>query len=58
MILGYARRLGVPLEVMVNSSRSTKWDFGGRVVVARQAVNDMRGRISELLAKAIDRRLR
>jgi monoamine oxidase len=54
-ILGYAKSLGVPLEVMVNSSRSTKWDFGGRVVTARQPVNDLKGRISELLAKAIDR---
>jgi len=54
-ILGYAKTLGVPLEVMVNSSRSTKWDFGGRVVTARQAVNDVKGRISELLFKAIDR---
>src|SRR6185503_14178395 len=54
-ILGYAKRLGVPIEVMVNGSRSTKWDFGGRVVTARQALNSVRGRISELLAKAIDR---
>jgi monoamine oxidase len=54
-ILGYARSLGVPIEVMVNSSRSTKWDFGGRVVTDRQAINSMKGRISELLAKAIDR---
>jgi monoamine oxidase len=54
-ILGYARRLGVPLEVMVNSSRSTKWDFGGQVHSDRRMMNDVRGRISELLAKAIDR---
>ena len=54
-MLGYAKSLGVPIEVMVNSSRATKWDFGGRVVAARQAINDVRGRISELLAKAIDR---
>jgi monoamine oxidase len=54
-ILGYAKSLGVPIEVMVNSSRSTKWDFGGRVVTARQAVNSVKGGISELLAKAIDR---
>jgi monoamine oxidase len=54
-ILGYARRLNVPLEVMVNSNRSAKWDFGGRVFSDRQMINDTRGRISELLAKAIDR---
>ena len=54
-ILGYARTLGVPLEVMVNSNRSAKWDFGGRVHSDRQMVNDMRGQIAGLLAKAIDR---
>jgi monoamine oxidase len=56
LILSYARRLGVPMEVMVNCNRGAGWDFGGRVVRERQAVNDMRGRISELLAKAIDSR--
>ena len=30
-ILGYARALGVPIEVMVNSNRAARWDFGGRV---------------------------
>lgn len=55
VILGYARRLGVPLEVMVNSNRSAKWDFGGHVHNDRRMINDVRGRISELLAKAIDR---
>ena len=54
-ILGYARALNVPLEVMVNSNRSAKWDFGGRVHSDRQMVNDMRGQIAGLLAKAIDR---
>ena len=54
-ILGYAREFGVPIEVMVNASRSPKWDFGGRVVAARQAVNDVKGRIAERRAKAIDR---
>jgi monoamine oxidase len=54
LILSYARRLGVPMEVMVNCNRGAGWDFGGRVIRERQAVNDMRGRISELLAKAID----
>jgi monoamine oxidase len=53
VILGYAKRLGVPLEVMVNSNRAAKWDFGGRIVDNRQAVNDVRGRISELLSKAV-----
>jgi len=54
-ILGYAKRLGVPLEVMVNSNRAAKWDFGGRVYSDRQIRNGVRGRFSELLVKAIDR---
>jgi monoamine oxidase len=53
-ILGYARRLGVPMEVMVNSNRSAGWDLRGKVQPERRMVNDMRGRLSELLAKAID----
>lgn len=54
-ILGYARRLGVPIEVMVNSNRASRWDIGGRVLTNRQALNDTRGRIAELLAKAVDK---
>jgi len=56
LILDYARRLGVPLEVFVNSNESAGWDFSGRVVPQRQMVNDLNGRITELLAKAIDAR--
>jgi monoamine oxidase len=52
-ILGYARRLGVPIEVMVNSNRSSKWDFGGKTYTARQALNDTRGHVADLLAKAV-----
>ncbi|HEX6072511.1 MAG TPA: FAD-dependent oxidoreductase [Sphingomicrobium sp.] len=55
-ILGYARRFGVPLETFVNSDMATGWDFGGRVHRGRQMVNDMHGRMAELLAKAIDQR--
>ena len=55
VILGYARKLGVPLEVFVNSNRSAGWDFGGRVNPERRMVNDMRGHLAELLAKAIDK---
>jgi len=54
LILDYARRLGVPMEVFVNSNRGAGWDFGGRVVSERQMLNDMHGHIGELLAKAID----
>lgn len=53
-ILGYCRDLGVPLEVMVNSNRSAKLDYAGKVVTNGQVVNDTRGAFSELLAKAID----
>lgn len=54
-ILGYAKKFGVPMEVMVNVNRSAGLDFGNKVVSGRQAVNDTRGRFSELLAKAIDK---
>lgn len=53
-ILGYARRLGVPMETFVNSHMATGWDFGGKVHRGRQMRNDMQGRVVELLAKAID----
>lgn len=55
-ILGYAQRLGVPMESFVNTNRSAGWDFGGKVMRERQAVFDMRGQLGELLAKAIDSR--
>jgi monoamine oxidase len=58
-LLGYARELGVPLEVEVNSSRTGRLQsdqaFGGRPIEQRQAVNDLRGGLSELLAKATNR---
>jgi monoamine oxidase len=54
LILDYARRFKVPMEVMVNVNRGAGWDFGGKVVPERRMVNDTRGRIAELLAKAID----
>jgi monoamine oxidase len=53
-ILGYARRFGVPMEAMVNANRSAKWDVRGKIQPERRMVNDMRGRLGELLAKAID----
>ena len=54
VILGYARRFNVPLETFVNVNRNAGWDFGGKVQPERRMVNDMRGHIGELLAKAID----
>jgi monoamine oxidase len=56
LILDYARRFGVPMEVFVNGNRGAGWDFRGRVVRERQMVNDMQGHVGELLAKAIDSR--
>jgi monoamine oxidase len=55
IILGYARKFGVPMQTFVNVNRSAGWDFGGKVHQERRMVNDMRGQIAELLAKAIDR---
>jgi len=54
VILGYARRFGVQMETFVNVNRNAGWDFGGKVQPERRMVNDLRGHLSELLAKAID----
>ena len=54
-ILGYARAFGVPMEIMVNSNRAARSEIGGRTFTNRQLAYDVRGRFSELLAKAIDR---
>jgi len=56
-MLGYCKQLGVPLEVEVNSSRSSllvKDDaFGGKAIQQREAINDTRGHVAELLAKCV-----
>lgn len=54
-LIGYAKKFGVPLEVEVNSSRSA-YVMGddGKKIRMRTAINDMRGHIAELLAKAIN----
>src|SRR5260370_8419124 len=56
-MLGYCRELGVPLEVEVNTSRSTLLQSdtanGGKPVVQRKAINDTRGDVSELLSKCV-----
>jgi monoamine oxidase len=58
-VLGYCRELGVPLEVEVNTSRGSlllnPQANGGKPIEMRQAINDSRGAIAELLGKAIDR---
>ncbi|WP_446742289.1 flavin monoamine oxidase family protein [Silvibacterium acidisoli] len=56
-MLGYCRKLGIPLEVEVNTSRSTRLQNdavnGGKPIVQRQAMNDTRGHVAELLEKAL-----
>jgi monoamine oxidase len=54
IILGYARRFGVQMETFVNANRNAGWDFSGKVQPGRRMIFDMQGRLSELLAKAID----
>lgn len=60
-MLGYCHELGVQLEVEVNSSRSSLLQnskvFGGRPIEQREAINDTRGHVSELLAKAVNQHL-
>ena len=43
VILGYARRFGVPLETFVNVNRNAGWDFGGKVHPERRMVKPARG---------------
>jgi monoamine oxidase len=56
-MLGYCRRLGVELQVEVNMSRSGLLQNDdanhGKTIVMRQAVNDTRGYVSELLSKCV-----
>jgi monoamine oxidase len=54
-LIGYAKKFDVPLEVEVNSSRSAYvMAENGSKIRMRTAINDMRGHIAELLAKAIN----
>jgi monoamine oxidase len=57
-ILGYCKKLGVELQVEVNTSRSSYLQNdaanGGKPVVQRQADNDTRGHVSELLMKCMN----
>lgn len=56
-ILGYCRKLGVELQVEVNTSRSSYLQNdnanSGKPVVQRQVINDTRGHVSELLMKCV-----
>ena len=57
-MLGYCRKLGVELQVEVNTSRSSLLQNdaanGGKPMVQRQVVNDTRGHVSELLSKCMN----
>jgi monoamine oxidase len=57
--LGYCREFGVELQVEVNSNRSAlllnERVNQGQPLQQRQVINDTRGHVSELLAKAIKR---
>src|SRR5262245_11079633 len=59
-ILGYCKELHVPLEVFVNTNRNSLMvsakAFGGKPVEQRQVINDARGHVAELLAKAVNQR--
>jgi len=58
-MLNYCRELKVPLEVEINTSRSTLLQNdkvnGGKAYVQRKVVCDTRGIVSELLAKAVSK---
>jgi monoamine oxidase len=57
-MLGYCKELGVPLEVEINTSRCALMQADhlndGKAIQERQAVNDTRGHVSALLAKAVN----
>ena len=56
-MLGYIRELGIEMEVEVNTTRSSLLQDdkvnGGKAILQRQAINDARGEVAELLAKCI-----
>jgi monoamine oxidase len=58
-MLGYCRELEVPLEVEVNTSRSTflvnQASFNGKPIEQREVINDTRGQVAELLAKCVNK---
>lgn len=56
-MLGYCHELKVPMEVEINTTRSSLLQNdkanGGKPVVQRKALNDTRGHVSELLSKCV-----
>ncbi len=59
-ILSYCKEFGVPLQVLVNENRRAYFQddkaFDGKAILNRRVVNDTRGYIAELLAKAINQK--
>lgn len=58
-LLGYCKTFGVPLEVVVNENRAAYFQddnaFDSKPMSNRRVVNDSRGYIAEMLAKAISK---
>ena len=56
-VLAYCKEFDVPVEIMMNDNRAALLHdesvFSGKPVEARQVINDTRGYMSELLAKAL-----
>ena len=56
-VLSYCKEFGVPLQVIVNENRACYLQddnaFDGNPVLNRRVINDSRGYLTELLAKAI-----
>ncbi len=57
-VLGYCKKLGVPLQTFVNDNRGAYFHnndaFGGQRILNRQVTHTVRGYLAELLAKAIN----
>ena len=56
-LLGYCKQFNVALEIMMNDNRAALMHddaaFAGKPVQAKQVINDTRGYMSEMLAKAL-----
>jgi monoamine oxidase len=56
-VLAYCKELGVPMECEINTSRSALLQndhaFDGKAIEMRQAHNDTRGHVAELLSKCM-----
>lgn len=59
-LLSYCKEFGIPLQVIVNDNRACYFQddhaFEGMPVLNRRVINDSRGYLSELLAKAVSQK--